>query len=339
MKTTMKNESKRNRGTNGNQSLGRTSSWVKGATLGCIAVLTFINVAGARGPKRTGPCDRTAQFVYYSDLQAANSEYNLALAKANNEPTSEERRAARIQAREDYRDALGEAKDQFRARRDLCHALDEDRYNPAINPADFLRVSEIVANPNPLNPLIPGTIMNYRAETDEGIETTRIVVTRETREILGVTCIVVRDTVRLEGEVTEDTVDWFAQDRHGNVWYFGENTAEYEGGLITSIAGAWEAGVNGAEAGIVMFAQPMIGQVYRQELLYGEAEDAAEVISLTENVTVPAGSYTSCLQTKEYTPIEPDVFEFKYYATGVGNILTVNPETGIRSELVSIETE
>ena len=309
------------------------------AIIGCIAAL--IHTAGAGGGNSRGfdPCVRTARFVYFSDLAAARSDYNLALAKANNEPTADQRREAKIEAGDDYRDAVSGAKEQFRARRDLCHDLGEDRYNPVIDPADFLSVEEIAANPNPLFPLIPGTTTNYRSKTDEGTETVAVTVTKETREILGVTCLVIRDTVRLDGEITEDTEDWYAQDSSGNVWYFGENTAEYEDGLIVSIDGGWEAGIDGAKPGIVMFAQPVVGQTYRQELLYGEAEDAAIVISLNETITVPAGTYSQCLQTEDFTPIEPGVREFKYYAPGVGNVLTIDLETGKRSELVSIETE
>ena len=161
-------------------------------------------------------------------------------------------------------------------------------------------------------------------------------MTRQTRNILGVTCIVVRDIVKVDGSVKEDTVDWFAQDRAGNVWYFGENTAEYVDGLITSIAGGWEAGVQGAKPGIIMFAQPAVGKVYRQELFLGEAEDAAGVLALNETVTVPAGTYTQCLKTEDFTPIDPGNTEFKYYAPGIGNVLTINPDTGKRVELISI---
>ena len=183
---------------------------------------------------------------------------------------------------------------------------------------------------------MPGTTYNFRSETDEGIETIEFTVTRDTRTILGVTCIVVRDIVRVDGSVTEDTLDWFAQDRSGNVWYFGENTAEFEDGLITTTAGSWEAGVDGAQPGIIMFAQPVVGKSYRQELFLGEAEDAAEIISLNETVTVPAGTFSNCLQTEDFTPIDPDNTEFKYYAPGVGTVLEINPDTGKRVELISV---
>ena len=267
---------------------------------------------------------------------SALDDYNVALAKASDEPTSAARVASTKQARMDYKDAVDLGNAQFRARRDLCDGLNEERYNPVIKPADFLSVSETAAKPNPLFPLVPGTTYNFRSVSAEGTETIEFAVTRETRSILGVTCITVRDTVRLNGSVKEDTVDWFAQDRSGNVWYFGENTAEYEGGLITSIAGSWEGGVSGGKPGIIMFAMPVVGKVYRQELFLGEAEDAAEVLALNETVTVPAGTYTKCLKTEDFTPISPDNTEFKYYAPGIGNVLTITPSTGKRVELISV---
>lgn len=317
---------------------GRGRHWPV-AAIAILAALVFTGSTRAASDKeksKCGPCKATARLVHSSSLSEASEEYYLALAKANNQPTDEDRREARKQAREDYTEARELAREQYRERRELCEELNEDRYNPVINPADFLSVAEIAASPNPLFPLVPGTTYNFRSVDSEGTETVEFTVTRDTRTVMGVTCIVVRDIVRLNGSLIEDTVDWFAQDRSGNVWYFGENTAEFEGGLITTTDGSWEAGVEGAQPGIIMFAQPVIGKVYRQELFLGEAEDAAEVIALNTTVTVPAGTYSNCLQTEDFTPIEPDGTEFKYYAPGIGNVLTINPENGKRSELISV---
>jgi hypothetical protein len=322
-----------------NASPNRRYHW-KAATIAAMAalLLPFIAEAGApiRRSAESDPCIVTARYMRRAAQYSALDDYNVALANANNQPTSETRAAARKQSREDYEDAVDLANAQFHERRDLCEELDEERYNPVIKPADFLSVAETAATPNPLFPLVPGTTYNFRSVSAEGTETVEFAVTRETRSILGVTCIVVRDTVRVDGKVQEDTVDWFAQDRSGNVWYFGENTAEYEGGLITTTAGSWEAGVEGAKAGIIMFAKPVVGKVYRQELFLGEAEDAAEVLALNETVTVAAGTYTNCLKTEDFTPIDPDNKEFKYYAPGIGNVLTINPDTGKRAELISV---
>ncbi|MGH8822952.1 MAG: hypothetical protein ACRDVN_00540 [Jiangellaceae bacterium] len=203
-------------------------------------------------------------------------------------------------------------------------------YSPSIDPAGFTTAVD-----NLYFPLPPGARWVYEGRVEDGLERTVVEVTGETRDVMGVTCVVVRDTVTLDGEVIEDTFDWFAQAADGAVWYFGEETYEYEDGEIVSTEGAWEAGVDGAQAGIVMPAEPRVGDSYRQEYYEGEAEDAAEVLSLTESATVPVGTYADVLMTEEVNPLEPDVVEHKYYARGVGPILTVQVQGGSdREELV-----
>jgi hypothetical protein len=193
---------------------------------------------------------------------------------------------------------------------------------------------------NPYFALIPGTTFTYESETEEGTEEDIVVVTNETKEILGVTATVVRDTVSLDGELIEDTFDWFAQDKEGNVWYLGEDTKEYENGEVVSTEGSWEAGVDGAEAGIVMLAYPQVGDTYRQEWYPGHAEDAAEVVSLSEEVTVPYGTFTNCLQTREFSTIDPELNEYKYYCTAVGAVtLEVVIDSGERVELIDVDAE
>jgi hypothetical protein len=141
--------------------------------------------------------------------------------------------------------------------------------------------------------------------------------------------------VRLDGALIEDTVDWYAQDQQGNVWYFGEDTKEYEHGRAVSDHGSWEAGFKGAQPGIVMEASPQVGDRYRQEYFEGEAEDMAKVIAVDATATVPAGSYTDVVKTKDFTPLEPKLREHKYYARGVGVVLEVTFRGGSeRAELV-----
>lgn len=208
----------------------------------------------------------------------------------------------------------------------------DETYNPIINPADF--VAEI---DNPYLPLKPGTTFIYQGETEDGTDRNEMVVTHDTKNILGVTCIVVWDRVWLEGELIEATYDWYAQDKDGNVWYFGEDSNDYENGKVVSTKGSWEAGVDGAKPGIVMKGNPQIGDSYRQEYYKGEAEDMGDVISLNESVTVPYGSFDNCLKTKDWTPLEPDFVEHKYYAPGVGVVLVVMVEGGDeRVELIDI---
>ena len=207
-------------------------------------------------------------------------------------------------------------------------------YNPIINPEDFIDIID-----NQYLPLTPGTTFTYVGETEEGTEEITFYVTHETKEILGVTCIVVRDTVTIDGELVEDTYDWFAQHKDGTIWYFGEDSKEYEDGEVVSTEGSWEAGVDGAKPGILMQGTPQIGDSYRQEYYKGEAEDMAKVLSLNESVSVPYGSFDNCLQTEEWTPLEPDVLEYKYYAPGIGLVIEVDVSTGDRVELIDISTE
>jgi hypothetical protein len=203
-------------------------------------------------------------------------------------------------------------------------------YNPSINPGDF-----VAGVDNPLFPLVPGMKYVYHG----GGETTEVTVTDGTKQILGVTSIVVRDVVSVGGEIIEDTYDWYAQDKEGNVWYFGEDTKEYKDGQLVSTEGSWEAGVDGAKPGIVMHrTQPATGVPYRQEYYACKAEDMAEIVSLNESVTVSYGSFDNCLQTREFTPLEPGVSEYKYYAPGVGLVLEVGVQSGARTELIEVTT-
>jgi hypothetical protein len=207
---------------------------------------------------------------------------------------------------------------------------DGSRYQPDLDPANF--VTDIV---NPYLPLLPGTRWLYEGIADGEVERIEVVVTSERKQILGISAVVVRDTVTVDDEVVEDTYDWFAQDHEGNVWYLGEDSKEYEDGEVVSTAGSWEAGVDGAEAGVVMPADPTVGQAYRQEYYPGEAEDLAEVVRRGVSEEVAAGEFDDVVVIKEWNPLEPDVVEEKYYAPGIGPILAVVVEGGDwREELV-----
>ena len=205
-------------------------------------------------------------------------------------------------------------------------------YAPVIDPANF--VSQI---DNEFFPLIPGTVLIYEGTTAEGTEHIEVNVTFETKVILGVACVVVNDTVWVDGELAELTYDWYAQDTEGSVWYFGEDSKEYSGGVVVSTEGSWEAGVDGAQPGIVMKADPTVGDEYRQEYYKGEAEDMAEVLALNVSVDITYDTFVDCLRTKEWTPLEHGIVEEKFYAPGVGVVLEVMVEGGTdRVELVEI---
>ncbi|MBL8859427.1 MAG: hypothetical protein JNL28_13025 [Planctomycetes bacterium] len=183
---------------------------------------------------------------------------------------------------------------------------------------------------HPLQPFPPAATWEYEAETEDGLETILIEVLPQTRVVMGVMCAVVRDRVFLEGVIIEDTEDWFAQDDAGNVWYFGEFVVNYEydddGVLLgTNNDGSWEAGLDVAGAGstaqpgILMWATPVAGTSYYQEFYAGEAEDMAFIVATGVTVTTPGGeTYTGCLQTLDWNPLEPDGLEYKFYAPGIG---------------------
>jgi hypothetical protein len=205
-----------------------------------------------------------------------------------------------------------------------------------LNPADFTTQID-----NPYWPMAPGTRWTYRETDPDGTELQVVVtVSSETKEIAnGITAVVVRDTVTQDGEVIEDTFDWYAQDADGNVWYLGEETEEYENGEVVSTAGSWEAGVDGALPGILVPANPTDDMAYRQEYYAGEAEDNGEVLSVEERVEVEAGEWENVLMTKDTSALEPTILEYKFYAPEVGPVLAIGISGGGgREELISMET-
>lgn len=203
-----------------------------------------------------------------------------------------------------------------------------------LDPADF--VAEI---DNPYWPMRPGSTWIYRETEAEGaVQRVEVTVTDRTKTILGIEATVVHDVVTEDGELIEDTFDWYAQDTAGNVWYLGEATEEFENGKVSTTKGSWEAGIDGAQAGIIVPADPEVGMTYRQEHYAGEAEDEGEVLSLDERSEVPFGSFDNVLMTKDTTPLDPDILEHKFYAEGVGPILVLGLSGGVsREELLRYE--
>lgn len=201
-----------------------------------------------------------------------------------------------------------------------------------LDPADF--TTEIT---NEYWPMAPGDRWVYRETDGQGGEQKVVVtVTDRTKTIAGIEALVVHDVVTEDGELVEDTFDWYAEDADGNIWYLGEATKEFESGEVKTTAGSWEHGVDGAQAGIAVPAAPEPGLDYRQEYYAGEAEDTATVLSLDEWVEVPAGSYRDVLMTKDYTSLHPEILEHKLYAKGVGPVLVLGISGGAdREELLS----
>jgi hypothetical protein len=277
----------------------------------------------------------------------------IAAGNCINISDADDRAECKTEARAEKKEGKELCKEQFEARREVCDLVGERRYDPEFDPENFVDPLEIggSVSPNPYFPIVPGTQWVYQGifEDDEGemvTETITVKVTDKTKLIEGVTCVVVNDLVEEDDVPIEDTDDWYAQDLDGNVWYCGEiakNFETFEGDdpddpELVDIEGSWKAGRDGAKPGILMPAAPKVGDVYRQEVLLGEAEDVAEVISITGTATVPADSCTKdCLVTRDFTPIEPGVNENKFYKPGVGLILEVDME-GNRVELVEMTT-
>lgn len=174
---------------------------------------------------------------------------------------------------------------------------------------------------NPWFPLRPGSAYIYRGVKDGKPARDFVTVTAQTTVIDGVRCTAVRDRLYLAGKLRERTIDWYAQDKRGTVWYFGEATAELDAkGAVTTTEGSWRAGVHGGQPGIVMPAHPRVRERFREEYYKGHAEDHAEILSLSASVHVPAASSRQALLTKEWTPLEPGVIDHKLYVRGIGTV-------------------
>jgi hypothetical protein len=200
-------------------------------------------------------------------------------------------------------------------------------YQPKIDPASFSTNIR-----NKYFPLKPGTTFILDGVRDGQPMHTEMIVTNETKVIMGVTCVVIRDTVTSNGALVEKTTDWYAQEAGGDVWYFGEATAEYANGNVSNTQGSWEAGVDGAQPGIVMKANPKVGDSYRQEYRPGQAEDMAKVVRIDPSRQVPAGTYHEVVVTEDTDPLSPDKIDEKRYAPSAGMIYTKRIRTGHSEE-------
>jgi hypothetical protein len=206
-------------------------------------------------------------------------------------------------------------------------------YNPVINPENFVdNVTNIYF------PLNVGTIFTFQSQTEDGLETIVVTVLSEKKIVAGVNCTVVRDVVSLDGQVIEDTHDWYAQDKDGNVWYMGEDVSNYENGVLVDHEGSFEAGKDGAKAGIIMLANTVLEMPYRQEYLFNKAEDWGKVIAKGVSVTTIYGEFNNCLKTADWNALEPDEpMEYKYYAPNVGVVKEEIEGSTEYVDLISIE--
>ena len=188
-----------------------------------------------------------------------------------------------------------------------------------LQPSDFVARVD-----NPRFPLKPGSRWHYRGVDEDGRFTDNMRVKHRTKKIEGVRTTVVHDVVLKHRKPREVTNDWYAQDRHGNVWYFGENTKELDRhGHVTSREGSFKAGQNGARPGVLFPGHPRVGLKARQEYYKGHAEDHFKILDRNARVSVPYVSSHHAVKTKEWTPLEPGIVEHKYYVRGVGDVKEV----------------
>lgn len=279
-------------------------------------------------------CSNTAMLALEAAELNIRSSYANELAKASLIEDEDESQEAIDEATQSRDEELEDLDRVNEGRLNLCEKLNECFYSPVIDPANFLSPAEASSNPNPFFPLVIGNEYLYHAQVEEGLEEIVFTVTGETREILGVICTEIRDIVTIAGELHEDTKDWYAQDRDGNVWYFGEVVLNYGGGKVEDLDGSWEAGEDGSQPGIIMLAEPKVGNVYREELHLNNAEDYAEILSITATATANGVEYNNCVQTLNGSPSEP-VVEHKFWCRGIGSVLEVNPDSGESLELIS----
>jgi len=308
-------------------------------------------------------CEGTSRAGYWSCYNEKSDDFWRGLGTCNYISDLDDRNACYDENRIAREEGNDECLSIEEAKNEVCDLLGEDRYEPEYAPEDFVDPGTIgdTVEPNPYFPLVPG----YRWVYEGNGEHIEVEVLNETREIDGVLCTVVRDTVTElaeedgdgesslqadeedtgtgTGSYVEDTLDWYAQDTDGNVWYFGEISKSFEDGVLVDLEGSWTTGVEGAKPGITMPAMPAAGMVYRQEFLINDAEDIAKVVSVEAMPDLddlnPGDCSLGCLQTEEWTPLAPDdPHEYKYYQAGVGTVQEAVPDTGETLDLIEFST-
>jgi hypothetical protein len=291
-------------------------------------------------------CFRTTDIMARACRADIIDDYNESLAKCIN---SEQVRSCKHEARQELKAAHGECREAAHGRDALCRRLpDAGPYIVDIDPDDFNGMCPQPDGQNSYYPLVIGTVTTFQNLEDE--ETIIVTVTDETREIEGVETIVVRDTVydsldmddegNPEGDRIEDTDDYYAIDNDCNIWYFGEISQNFEDGFLNNLDGSFIAGEEGAQAGIIMLGNPMVGDVYRQEFALGDAEDAGAVLDLAAELELANDSFScdgDCLKTEDFVANEPDAVEFKYFKPGIGFVAEQLPGGDVVLELISVQ--
>jgi hypothetical protein len=311
--------------------------------MACAAVFLAMPQHSNAGQK--GACSRTSNLMRLACKAEVRDDFYVQKAKCMNESEWLEKRECFDEVSEEYNQARGLCHEQYDAREEVCDALGQAPYDPEFEPEDFETSLDSLTTPNPYYPMAVGNIWTYG-----GDEAIMVEVMNETKLIDDIVCFVVRDVVSEDGLLVEDTDDWFAISLHdGAIWYCGEEAKDYEffeGDKpslpeLVSIEGSFKVERDGDRAGIVFPGYPEVGAVYRAEFSLGNAEDMVEVIAvdygygqdpdldeLVPQALAELLCNNNCVVVSEYTPIEPDAFERKYYAPDVGFFLGTNPDEG-----------
>jgi hypothetical protein len=306
---------------------------------GCL----LLSILSPNALAQDAGCAESARLLRYACEYEMRASYHGAAASCADAPESQD--ACVEDARTAYDEGTAECAAALGVRLDLCTALGDATHDPAFgsaHAASFVDPREIGASvpPNPWLPLVPGNRWVYEGDG----ETVTVTVTEDVKLVDGIECVVVSDVTSAADVVVEETDAWLAQDVDGNVWSCGElarNLEVFEGDApaepeLVDLDGSWKAGRDGAEAGILVPAAPEVGGVIRHEMLPAVAEDAAEIVSLGATESAPAGACDGdCLETRDFTPLEPGVDEHRYYAAGIGLIVATRDDT--RVELVEFE--
>lgn len=211
----------------------------------------------------------------------------------------------------------------------------DSSYNPDVSPSKFTNSTTIT---NPYYPAIVGKKYIYEGQTPDGLERVEEQRLTNTKLIMGITCIIVNFKAYLNGVLIEEAWDWYAQDNAGNLWYFGEAVDNYNtNGTLKDHAGSWEAGVDGAKPGLIMPANPQVGFKYREEYYFNHAEDEAEITGIGLTVNIPYGTFNNCIKTRNWTALEPQANENKFYAPGVGLVKEENITENFEIKLIAIQ--
>ncbi len=324
----------------------------KGAMVRLATGLLLGAMFSAAGAAERG-CAASAQSLFLACGFDLREGYLNALAVCSDTSDQDKANACVIKAKHEMAENGEECDAVFEARRTVCSKLNNAAHevpfgeNFAPNFVDPLEIG-VTVDPNPWFPLVQGNVWVYEASgvDDEGEaveETIKVTVTSAVKLIEGIRCLVVNDIVTEDGDLIEDTEDWYAQDKDGNVWYCGEiakNYEKFEGddpddAELVDLDGSWKSGRDEAKAGMLLPFAPAVGQIIRQEVLFTDAEDVIEIESLTGSESAPAASCSAnCLVTLDYSPLEPGVFENKYYARGIGMIVETKHDSDERVELV-----